>query len=59
MNRPANPNSDPESRWECFWQSGRVEDYLNYRAAAAAAARKEPTDADSDRSLGAAGTPVG
>ena len=56
MNRPADDlNYDLQNRWERFWQSGRVEDYLAYRAAQSAA-QKEPTDADSDRRPGAAGT---
>ncbi|MEI3515264.1 MAG: hypothetical protein V8Q37_06440 [Angelakisella sp.] len=58
MNRPAENRSDPNGCWERFWHSGRVEDYLSYRAAQNAAA-KEPTDADSDRRPGAAGTQAG
>ena len=56
MNRPADDrNNDLQSRWERFWQSGRVEDYLAYRTAHNAVP-KEPTDADSDRRSGTAGT---
>ncbi|MBS1478650.1 MAG: hypothetical protein HP025_05940 [Angelakisella sp.] len=59
MNRPAEDrNNDLTGCWERFWHSGRVEDYLAYRAAQAAAP-KEPTDADSDRRSGAAGTQAG
>ena len=43
MNRPAEDrNNDLTGCWERFWHSGRVEDYLAYRAAQAAAPRSRP-----------------
>lgn len=57
QNTPTDPTA--ETCWEHFWQSGRVQDYLDYRAAVEKAAEKEPLYADSNRRTGAAGSPTG
>lgn len=46
---PQIPDSVGEERWNQFEHTGRVEDYLNYvKARAAARAAKEEPDADHD-----------
>lgn len=51
-----------DRRWNRFWQSGEIKDYLEYKSVAelsVAAEDEERLHADSNRSTGPAGTQTG
>lgn len=57
-----NENPLADSRWNQFWQSGHIKDYLEYRSAAGepgTAGEEEKLHADSNRRAGPAGTQTG